>query len=125
MSTKTPTKYEVGQAVRIFDVNGKRLGQPEDGWPGHVTEVGRKLVTVEEDDGWPNPTQYRIETGQKNDNYGHRYIKTPEQSAWDERKRASVAFLHQHGLEVGRKFDLDVTVLEAIADVIREAADDG
>ena len=37
---------KVGDEVLVFDVNGRRMGQPEGGWPGEVTKVGRRLAVM-------------------------------------------------------------------------------
>lgn len=37
---------KVGDPVRVFDLNGSRVGQPPGGWEGTVTKKGTKLVTV-------------------------------------------------------------------------------
>lgn len=71
-------KYEVGQEVRVSDINGRRLrSYPPGGWSGIVTKVGRKLVTVR----YQSREQvFRIETGQSNDDYGHQSINTLEET---------------------------------------------
>lgn len=65
----SPQKLEVGDTVHVFDINGRRTGQPENGWIGRVTKVGRSLVTVEYDrchDG------FKLETLVINNKYGNR-----------------------------------------------------
>lgn len=71
------SKYAVGDEVRVFDVNGRRNGMPKGGWPGTVTAVGRKLMTVSYG-GYRNE-KFRMDTGRVNDNYGHQYIMTEEE----------------------------------------------
>ncbi|MGS2645884.1 beta barrel domain-containing protein [Streptosporangium sp. G12] len=68
--------YHVGQEVRVFDVDGAEMGQPEGGWPGKVIKVGRRYATVS----YRGRTgQFLLGTGRINDAYGHQWIMTLEQ----------------------------------------------
>lgn len=71
-------EYHVGQRVLIhhWNTRGGRIQEAE------VSKVGRKLVYIEE---YGRPVAYRIDTGNKNDQYGHSTMYTPE--AWAARER--------------------------------------
>jgi hypothetical protein len=107
----------VGDEVRVFDVNGRRMGQPEGGWPGTVTRVGRTLMDVS----YNNRTEtFRRDSGARhNDGYGHRRVKTLEQVAQDARRAEAVEALSKHGVELRWGFKLTIEQLEALAEVAR------
>lgn len=72
----TMPKYAIGDTVRVFDVNGRRLNMPEDGWEGTVTNVGRKYISVSYNH---RVRKFVIETGTVNDRYGHQYIMSDDE----------------------------------------------
>lgn len=111
---------KVGDEVRVFDVNGNRLGQPEGGWVGTVTKVGRKLVTIQTGDGYNGEKQYRLEDQMANDNYGHRRFKTLEQAAQDERRAEAMDVLRNAGINFGyRAIPFTVDQLEELAALVQ------
>jgi hypothetical protein len=92
------TGVKTGDEVRVFDVNGRRKSQPEGGWPGVVTAVGRKLFTVE----YPRAPQgevFRLETGQRHDNYGHQWVLTEERASDETRRIAATDTLRRCRLQ--------------------------
>lgn len=105
-----------GDEVRIFDQNGARIGQPEGGWPGTVVKIGRSLVTIEYR-GKQDP--FRLDTRVINDRYGHRWFKTLEQAAEDERLRVALATLKAHSIRLDSGHGLTVEQIEALAEVAR------
>lgn len=109
-------KYEVGQEVRVFDVNGRHHGQPEGGWKGEIVRVGRKLVSVD----FPGygSKAFRIDDQRANDNYRHQWFRTLEEVALIERKDKAREVLKSVGLELSLKNGLTVEQLEALAEVI-------
>jgi hypothetical protein len=110
-------EIKVGDEVRIFDVNGRRMGQPEDGWPGNVVKVGRKLADIE----YGGRTRtFRIDEGRSNDNYGHQFFKTLEQVSLDERFDRATDSLERCGIELIRGHRLTLEQIEALADFARK-----
>jgi len=114
------TKYEVGQEVRVFDVNGRRMGQPEGGWVGFVTKIGRTLFTVEKQGvhGHSQSDQYRIETGRRNDSYSHQHVQTLDQVERDIRERDALAVIKEAGFEIKMGKRPSLGLLEAVAETI-------
>ncbi|TMR10080.1 hypothetical protein ETD86_40870 [Nonomuraea turkmeniaca] len=101
----TPTmQLKVGDEVRIFDVNAKRMGQPEGGWVGKVTKVGRTLITVHYSGGYKKV--FRRDDGYANDNYRHQHIETPEMAARKTQREDAIATLRSHGIDLayGHRF---------------------
>lgn len=109
-------ELKVGQEVRVFDQNGRRMGQPDGGWPGVVTKVGRKLVAIEYSN---RSAQFRLDTQVINDGYGHRYFETPEQVIRHQRLGRALKALHDHQIMLGRGHRLTVEQIEALAEVAR------
>lgn len=101
MSTVKP-----GDEVRVFDVNGSRMGQPKEGWRGVVVKVGRKLVTI----GYGKRTGvFRLDDQKINDRYGNRWFATLEQAEQKARRERAINVLRSHGinLDVGHKLTLE------------------
>lgn len=118
MHEYTADEIKVGDTVKVFDVNGKRLGQPTDGWDGIVTKVGRKLVTIEY---LRQSKQFRLEDGSANDTWGHQHFKTLEQAALNERRRRAIQVLRTYDVELrlgGGKVPLEL--IEALAAVCEQ-----
>jgi hypothetical protein len=115
--TEVEQKFTVGQKVKVFDVNGPRMGMPVGGWDAVVTKVGRKLVTVKHEGEWGIGEQYRMEDGQANDGWGHRSIKTLEQADDSERRSRATVVLRKAGIETYR-VRLTATQLEAIVAIL-------
>lgn len=110
------TELKVGQEVRVFDRNGRRMGQPDGGWPGKVTKIGRSLVTIEY---LGISDTFRMDTHVINDHYGHRYFKTLGEVAEDDRRRRALATLKEHQIELGFGHSLTLEQIEALAKVAR------
>ena len=71
-----------GDAVKVFDVNGHRNGQPEDGWDGTVLKVGRVLVHIDYP-GWPEdrlPQSFHKDTGQASYPDSSRWFEVPDRT---------------------------------------------
>lgn len=78
MSTPKPEpKFKVGDRVLIR--SNYKAGNGE----GTVVKVGRVLVTIE--NRWGHKSIYRMDSGAKNDDYGHSRIMTEEE--WDQQER--------------------------------------
>jgi len=107
------------QEVRVFDVNGKRMGQPEGGWRGEVVKVGRKLVHIEYGERL-QADAFRIDDGRKNDNYGHRYFLTLDQVALRDREHSARTVLREHRISVDFGADITLEQLEALAAVFEQ-----
>lgn len=75
-------KYFVGQEVMISDMNSPAR-------KGVVEKVGRTLVHVSGRRAGETEA-FRLESGRRNDNYGHSSIHTME--AWEERQERSALF---------------------------------
>lgn len=87
------------------------------GRPMVVTKVGRKLVTVEE---YGRPFQYRIETGQANDQYGHEWLVTEAERDAGLRANEARAFLRSLGLDERLGFRPSSERLVEIADRLKD-----
>ena len=110
------TTLKAGDEVRVFDVNGKRVGQPDGGWPGTIVKVGRTLVHV----AYRSRTEtFRIDGGASNDGYEHQHFLTMTEAAVRNRHGAARAILRTHkiALEYGHGLTLDQ--IEALAEVAR------
>ncbi|MEV4672798.1 hypothetical protein AB0K34_14170 [Actinomadura sp. NPDC049382] len=107
----------VGDEVRVFDQNGRRMGQPDAGWPGTVTKIGRLLVTIEYRG---KSAQFRLDTQVVNDGYGHRYFKTLQQAARHQRLGRALYTLHEHQIRLAVGHRLTLEQIEALADVARK-----
>lgn len=107
---------KLGDEVRVFDVNGRRNGQPEGGWPGEVVRVGRTLVDIQYRS---RIDSFRIDSGRVNDKYGHQWFKTLEQAAAAERLNGAHQILREHkvSLERGNTFTADQ--VERLAALVR------
>lgn len=120
MSANGMAKFVTGDIVKVFDVNGKRNGQPEGGWQGQVTKVGKKLVTVKYNH---SVDTFRIETGFVNDRYGHQYILTLEE--YNEKQLATKArstLIREFGIDVTWS-KLSGTNLTLLLDAVRRLMD--
>lgn len=110
------TTLQVGDEVRVFDVNGSRRGQPEGGYVGHIVKVGRTLAHIEYK-GWTET--FRLDNGRRNDNYGHQWFKTLEQAALDERRSVAEAVLRNVGVELSHRRSFTLEQIEALAEVAK------
>ena len=88
--------WAVGDVVIVRDANEGRRGGPK---VGTVVKVGRKLITVDAPHYW-GEMQFRIDTGQRNDNYQHQSIQTPDEYADGVLAREIVTRLRAHGIEL-------------------------
>jgi hypothetical protein len=112
--------YEVGDEVRVFDVNGKRVGQPEGGWAGEVVKAGPKLIHVRYGGAHPGSTDtFRRETGARNDAYEHRYVMTLDEVERAERGKAAMAVLRERRISLGHGHRLTLAQAEALAEVVK------
>jgi len=108
-------KYSEGDDVLVF----KRLNRGVKREPGTIVKVGRILVTIEYGGSYKTADQFRINTQRINDKYGHRWFKTPEQVAEDNRRTAAWNIINECGLE--RRFhtrtdgDFSTELLEDLA----------
>jgi len=114
----TTPRYEVGQRVWIYDVNGKRMfgANPIE---GKVTKIGRTLVTVER---FGQADQFRIADGiWNNRQFGHnRRLRTDEEKAATERHVAVNEALVEAGVQF--KFGApaySIEQLEAVLAVLK------
>lgn len=92
-----------------------------------VTKVGRKLVTVSRS-GDPNAwdaEQFRIENGQRNDNYGHTWVTTVEQDAALQESCRLSDELHDLGIrfELGKRYTIQQK--QAIIDILTRESSEG
>jgi len=118
-----PMRLTVGQEVRVFDVNGRRMGYPDEGKVGHVVKVGRKLVTISTGEGRWSEQQFRIDEQRANDNYGHQWFRTLEEHALDERRRHAIEKLNAHKVMLDAGHALTLEQIEALASVLTDADD--
>lgn len=108
----------VGMKVKVFDVNGRRIGQPDSGWDGVVTAVRRTKCDI--DYGDPRRYAFDIERQRIEDGYAHRYFKTLEEADHDERYGAAKAAILASGLGKGDLTQIPLVKLEAIAALLGE-----
>lgn len=115
---------EVGDEVRIFDVNSasrrqaRRNGEFDEGAPATVEKVGRKLVTLREgNSSWTR--QFRLDTGLVNDNYGHAWFRTLADHERDRRQYEALKVLAEHRITIEPQARLTMEQIEALADVAR------
>lgn len=103
-----------GDPVVVFDINGRRMGQPDGGWPSTVTKVGRKIVTVQSDSGLQT-WEFRIGTRLANDDFHHQWFKTLDQIELDQRRHAAVTALAARRVRIESGSDLTLIEIEALA----------
>jgi hypothetical protein len=108
----------VNQPVRVFDTNGSRMGQPEGGWPGRVVKIGRTLVTIDYPAGNRGPYQFRLDTRQVNDNYGHQWFRTEEEAEAEQRLASAVDILRGAGITIEYRSSLTADQVEELAAVV-------
>lgn len=114
--------WTVGQEVRVFDVNGRRPGEPSGGWLGEVVKVGRALFHVR----YRNQVEaFRLETGRRNDIYSHRYVKSLDQVNRSIRAEYARETLRLYGFDL-RNPSPSLDKLEAVAALLdsMEGADE-
>lgn len=94
---KTPADWIVGETVIIKDVNRPAR-------EGRIEKVGRTLLHVS-DSRYPSwkPETYRIEDGRANDQYGHRWVVTPEEDAAAAEYAGLVKQLRDAGITLGQQ----------------------
>lgn len=95
-------EFKEGQEVYIVGVNRREAMKTT------VVKVGRKLVHVDEGHGhWG---AYRIDTGARNDRFGHDRVLTVDQYAEQMRRRDLLVRLRDGGLgeRMGRSLPIDV-----------------
>lgn len=103
----------VGDRVQVFDVNGRRAGQPPGGWDGTVVRKGHKLIDVE----FGHTTQtYRIDTGQWNnrDFATHSWIRTPEEAQRNQRRGEALTRIRELGFNDTGRVSHSLETLEAV-----------
>lgn len=107
---------KLGDEVRVFDVNGSRMGQPEDGWPGKVVRVGRKLVDIT----YGGRVQtFTIADRLSSDRYNHQYFQTPEEAALDARRDEALKTLRDRRVSLGHGKTFTVEQIEQLAALVR------
>jgi hypothetical protein len=107
---------KLGDEVRVFDVNGRRMGQPEGGWPGTVVRVGRKLADIKYGG---RVDTFRIDDRQANDKYGHQSFQTLKEAALDARRDAALKTLRDRRVSLGHGNTFTVEQIEKLADLVR------
>jgi hypothetical protein len=115
-----------GDEVRVFDVNGARVGQPVGGWTGEVVKVSPKLVHITYG-GWygDRPKAFRRDTGRANDAYEHQCFMTLDEVAEAERGAAARTVLREHKITLEHGNRLTVAQLEALAEVAKTFTQEG
>ncbi len=110
----TTSKWNVGDIAIVRDVNDRGGKEPQ---RFLVTRVGRTLVYIAVP--WGEES-YRIDTGRRNDRYGHSWIVTEQEEADAQRLSAALARLRDFGLEPVRynRTDLPTGLLERVIALI-------
>lgn len=111
------TGIKVGEEVRVYDRSGRRMGQPDGGWPGTVVKVGRKYITI---DYGPKVEPFGFDGKRANDPMGARRFKTMAQVSLDERLARATDALEGRGIELVRGHSLTLEQVEALADFARK-----
>lgn len=109
--------YQVGDEVRVFDVNDR--GRHPGGRVGKVVKTGRTLVTVTSPG--CNPAEgekFSMSDGRKPDAYRHRYIRTLDEVAADRRREAALSVLSDRRIDIHRA-SLTTEQIEALAEVVK------
>lgn len=115
---------KVGDTLLLFPSHRSRQG----GVLVEVVKVGRTLVYVDTPNARHprrNPDAYRMDTGCRNDEYGHSYVMTHEQVAEQERRTAALAEVKALGLEpvsFTAGYRLTSEQLLAVAEALRSNA---
>lgn len=104
--------YNVGDKVKVFDINGPSHGMPESGWDGEIVKVGTKLVTIKYNYA---EKQFRIATGGINDDYGHQHFMTVSAA----RKCVAMQAITSRGFEVAPWARHSIDYLESVAEALR------
>lgn len=122
---------KVGDEVRVFNINGSRMGHPSGGWVGVVTKVGRKLFTVDYPGArWNSYKErgdvFRLDTMRLNSKeWGYRtWVRTVDEVKAAERRSKVAQELKERGLEVSQTSTLDITLLEGVAEFLRDNGND-
>lgn len=111
----TPADLTVGQKVWLRDTNRRQVVASR----GTITKIGRKLVTIQSDEiGWWTK-QYRLDSQQVNDDYGHQSFVTDDQAAAEVKRREDLETLNQHGFLLEWRAKPDGALLSAVAEFIR------
>lgn len=121
-------KYEVGQELRVFIPRHNRLPKsPEGGWPGTVTKVGRKYMTVAVacySEGRPAELTFDMETGRERETSGashyHADVRTLEQVALELRMKRAREVMELFGIRQKEYFrpQFNLAQCEALAELI-------
>jgi hypothetical protein len=109
----------VGMKVKVFDVNGRRLGQPDEGWDGEVVAVRRTKCDIEYGSGDPRQRTFDIDSQHVEDNYRHRYFRTLEEAETVARTSAARAVINDKIVREGMS-RIPLEKLEAIAAILQE-----
>jgi hypothetical protein len=125
------TGYEVGQEVRVFE-HRRGVRNPDDGYPGTVTKVGRKYGTAEYDitttnwNGephvWHRSVVFCLDSGTERDGGSYAVkVRTPAQVAEDQRRSAALSVIKSAGIEfrIGRERRFTLEQVEALAEVVK------
>lgn len=116
--TDSQNKWFVGQAVRVFRLNGSRYGQPRDGWPGVVKRVGRTLFDVAYA-GESNVRTFKISDGHTDTDVtaNRHWVLTLSEVAEQARSNAALDVIRKAKIDVYRAA-LSIEQLEAIAKIV-------
>jgi hypothetical protein len=114
---------KAGDEVRVFDQNGRQMGQPAGGWVGRVAKTGRTLAYVTYPGAWPpEGEKFSMSDGYRpNDGYRHRYILTMDEVARRERRASAMAAINAAHVEItlSHRAAFSVERLEELAAVVK------
>ena len=128
------TSFKPGDEVRVLRSRSHRRGPvpPEGGYRGTVTSVGRKYASAVFEEILTHPDSagerrrdreisFDMETGIVRADTDGWYVRTPEQLDRDERRKATLFLLGEHGIEIklGYANSLTLEQIEALAEVAR------
>lgn len=114
------TEIKVGDEVKVFDVNGHRFGQPEDGWDGIVVKVGRKLVDIKYNF---CTKKFRLDTRSANDAFKHQYFKTQTEVEATRVRDDLIEKLESFGFKLKLQANVSTEVIETVVRALQNCED--
>jgi hypothetical protein len=110
------TTFEVGQEVYLRSMNESRMRREDDKPPvASIVRVGRKLVFIER---YGGEEAYRIESGKRNDDYGHEWLQTFEQWEEEAERAELIVALRDGGLEIRMGGRVSTDVLREVVNAL-------
>jgi hypothetical protein len=115
---------KVGDKLLLLTKMGGRREREQTPEEVTVVKVGTKLVHIPVSERSPEgkTLAYRIESGVRNDNYGHTQVMTREDYEAEKQRGSLEESLRLHGIEVWRGGPKPIAVLEELLAVMEKHA---